>query len=148
MVWFDRLESERAALSAIFGDPGNRHVVEIPIGGREFVDIVASGNGKNAELRVRLVDGTTLEMRLAYLSVVGDCAKETAVQRYDDSSLNVWYSGVGLVVRSLDLSCRADDGDAEEWEAEFENDVRSWIDGGFEGELNYSVYARVALTHR
>ncbi|MBF6128454.1 hypothetical protein [Nocardia brasiliensis] len=148
MYPFDQRARERAALSAMFAESGSRHVVAVPIGGQELVDMVATGNGKDADLRLRLVGGTTLEMGLAHLSVVGDCVLETAVQGYGDSSLSVWYSGTGVVVvRSLDLSCCLLDEVAEDWDEEFRDDVRTWIDGGFEGTLSYSVYVRVDLTY-
>jgi hypothetical protein len=100
--------------------------------------LVIGGSGKDLGLEAVLADGRRLRMEPSDVAVATEGAVEMQLEPYDDMCLEIQYTGPGVEIRSMQVTCP--DPDRQE---EFAAAARAFIADG--GELGYRVGVRIAL---
>jgi hypothetical protein len=100
--------------------------------------LVIGGYGKDLGLEAALADGRSLVIEPSVVAVSTEGAVEMRLQPFDDVSLEIWYAGPGLEIRSMQV-----DRPEPDEEEEFTAVTRAFIANG--GELGYRVGVRIAL---
>lgn len=129
-------------IAAVFGAEDGR-AIEVPLSDPRLAEIVMFGNGKDADLALRLADGAVLEMGMGSLTIACASAVESTVRSHDDYNVVVRYSGTGLRISSLRVAFNLASG--SDYFEPFDRDVQEWIDNSFVRALNYAVHVHITL---
>jgi hypothetical protein len=108
--------------------------------GRELREIVHYADSKDPRGRLKCSDGQVIELPFGGIEVVTCGAIRIAMERYDDRSYRVTYTGPSLAIAELWISYGTGT-----WAEEASRTIEEWIAGGLSGELNMVVDTRMAL---
>ena len=123
--------------------------VTLPFAGERLESVVHFGNGKDAELTLAFAGGRRAVLPVSAVRVEADRGVVVDVSRWDDVSLTIQFLGSDLYLHSGRFG-DPDDGDEvfAKLLPELLAEAHSWLAGGCEKELGWTVEVELRLTSR
>lgn len=105
--------------------------------------ITMIGNGKDADLTIAFVDGRRFQLGVNDMDIKATGSHQVRVSGAGDSSLKIEYATNGL---RIDSAAFAFSNDHDEWQTQFEEELRKWAEAEESRPLLWCADVRIVLT--